>query len=57
MELLLPALYAFDYEALWIELVIPILKMKFQFQPEDVIFFRSNLLEHYACHLLEIGLH
>ena len=30
------------------ELVIPVLKMRFQFQPGDVIFFRSTLLEHYV---------
>lgn len=30
------------------ELVIPALKMMFKFQPRDVIFFRSTLLEHYV---------
>ena len=30
------------------ELVIPMLKMKFKFQPGDVIFFRSTVLEHYV---------
>ena len=30
------------------ELVIPVLGMKFRFQPGDVIFFRSTLLEHYV---------
>ena len=30
------------------ELVIPVLKMMFKFQPGDVIFFRSTILEHYV---------
>ena len=30
------------------ELVIPALKMTFKFEPGDVIFFRSTLLEHYV---------
>lgn len=48
-----------DYKTGWVamccfggftggELVIPVLKMVFKFQPGDVIFFRSALLEHYV---------
>lgn len=38
------------------ELVNPVLKMRFQFQPGDVIFFKSTLLEHYVLPSWEIGI-
>lgn len=48
-----------DYKAGWVgmccfgdfvggELVIPVLNMKFEFQPVDIVFFRSALVEHYV---------